>query len=423
MRKTALLIGVLLFLISFTSVRTACAQQSSEPAKIEIGGQFSSLNIGPQVQPEFTIFAHASPEAGFGGRLSYNLNRHLALDAEGNFFPRTDFGHLVQTQFGLKAGKRFDKFGVFAKARPGFLSFSEVITQTGTQTVNFNDQIQVIPIFEARRKNLFSMDLGAVLEFYPSHRILVRFDAGDTMIHVGKTPLTEFNATSPSGRIAHNFQFSSGVAVRFLNPQATQTADSSRSHSPRKFEVGVQFSSLILREFSQTQLPALGFDFTDTQSGFGGRLTYNLTPSIGVEIQTDFFPQDLARFANGRAGGRILQIQAGTKVGRRFGKFGLFGKVRPGAISYSKPIKFDFIPDPIHYTFHVERRTYFSLDLGVVVEFYPTPRMVARFDGGDTMIRYGDTQVPFNSLRMPVEQIPSETRHQFQFSAGVGFRF
>jgi len=404
-------------------VPTGCAQQSNEPAKIEIGGQFSSLNIGPQVQPEFTIFAHASQEASFGGRFSYNLNRHVALEAEGNFFPRTDYGRLVQGQFGLKAGKRFDKFGVFAKGRPGFLSFSEVTTQTGTQTVNFNDQIQVIPIFEARRKNLFSMDIGAVLEFYPSHRMLVRFDAGDTMFLVGETPATQSNATSHSARIAHNFQFSSGVAIRFLNPQATQNTDSLRSHRERKFEVGVQFSSLILGKFAELELPGLGFEFSDTQSGFGGRLTYDFTPRIGVEIQTDFFPADLETFANGRAGGRILQVQAGTKVGRRFEKFGLFGKVRPGAISFSKTIKHDFVPDPVHPTFHVERRTFLSLDLGGVVEFYPSPRIVARFDGGDTIIGYGDTQVPFFSLRMPVIQMPSKTKHQFQFSAGVGFRF
>lgn len=425
MRKTALLIGVLLFLVSFSSVRTACAQQPSQPSKIEIGGQLSSLNIGTQVQPPF-IPLRRSPEAGFGGRFSYNLTRHVALEAEGNFFPHTAFtpGHLVQGQFGLKAGKRFDRFGIFAKGRPGFLTFSQLFTQTGTLTDMVNGRILVFPILDTRRRNFFSMDIGAVLEFYPSPRILVRFDAGDTMIHVGETPVDPLSGRPPSTGIAHMFQFSSGVAVRFLNPKPTKDADSFRSPRARKFEAGVQISSLILRVFSEAELPALGSDFTETQSGFGGRLTYNFTPSIGAEIQTDFFPADLDKFANGRAGGRLLQIQAGTKVGRRFEKFGLFGKVRPGAVSFSKTIKFDhFDANSSFVTFHVERRTYFSLDLGGVVEFYPSPQIVARFDGGDTIIRYGDTQVPFTSLRMPSIQIPSKTTHQFQFSAGVGFRF
>jgi hypothetical protein len=425
MRKTALLIGVLLFLVSLAGVRTACAQQPNEPAKIEIGGQLSSLNFGPQVQSPFTPLRR-SPEAGFGGRFSYNLTRHVALEAEGNFFPHTTFspGHLVQGQFGLKAGRRFNRFGIFAKGKPGFLSFSQLFTQIGTVTENFNGRILVFPILEPRRRNFFSMDIGAVLEFYPSHRILVRFDAGDTMIHVVKTPVDPFSGRQPSTGTAHMFQFSSGVGVRFLNPKPAKDADSFRSHRARKFEAGVQFSSLTLKVFSETELPALGFEFTETQSAFGGRLTYNFTPSIGAEIQTDFFPADLQSFANRRAGGRLLQIQAGTKVGRRFQKFGLFGKVRPGAISFSKTIKFDhFDANDLFNTFHVERRTYFSLDLGGVVEFYPSPRIVARFDGGDTIIRYGNTQVPFTSLRMPSIQIPSRTTHQLQFSAGVGFRF
>jgi hypothetical protein len=426
MRRTSLLIGVLLFLVSFTGVRTACAQQPSEPAKIEIGGQLSSLNFGPEFQSPF-IPPRRSPEAGFGGRFTYNLTRHVALEAEGNFFPHTTFtpGHLVQVQFGLKAGKRFDRFGIFAKGRPGFLSFSQLFTQTGTLTEMVNGRTLVFPILEPRRRNFFSMDIGAVLEFYPSHRILVRFDAGDTMIHVGETPVDPLSGRTPSTGIAHNFQFSSGVAVRFLNPEPTQKAVSFRSPGARKFEAGVQFSSPILRVFSDSEAPSLGFEFTETQSGFGGRLTYNFTPSIGAEIQTDFFPADLETFANGRAGGRLLQIQAGTKVGRRFEKFGLFGKVRPGAISFSKTIKFDhFDSNDALVTFHVERRTYFSLDLGGVVEFYPSPRIVVRFDAGDTIIRYGDTHVPFIfSLRMPSVQIPSRTTHQFQFSAGVGFRF
>jgi hypothetical protein len=425
MRKTALLIGVLLFRVSFTSVRTACAQQPSEPSKIEIGGQLSSVNFGPQVQSPFTPLRR-SPEVGFGGRFSYNLTRRVTLEAEGNFFPHTTFtpGHVVQAQFGLKAGRRFDRFGIFAKGRPGFLGFSQAFTQTGTVTDHVNGRTLVFPILELRRRNFFSMDIGAVLEFYPSHRILVRFDAGDTMIHVGQTPVDPLSGRQPSTGIAHMFQFSSGVAVRFLNPEPTQSADSLRSPRARKFEAGVQFSSLILREFSESELPDLGSDFTETQSGFGGRLTYNFTPSIGAEIQTDFFPADLQRFANRRAGGHLLQIQAGTKVGKRFRKFGLFGKVRPGAISFSKTIKFDhFDANDLFNTFHVERRTYFSLDLGGVVEFYPSPRIVARFDGGDTIIRYGDIQVPFTSLRMPSIRLPSRTTHQFQFSAGVGLRF
>jgi hypothetical protein len=80
-------------------------------------------------------------------------------------------------------------------------------------------------------------------------------------------------------------------------------------------------------------------------------------------------------------------------------------------------------PFPI---FHFGRRTYFSFDLGGVLEFYPSSRIVTRFDGGDTMIRYGSIElpliVPFGSSIGSIF-IPAETIHSFEFSAGVGFRF
>lgn len=429
MRQTSLLIGALLFLAGGP---TAYAQQqSNEPAKIEVGAHFTSI-IGREIQPQF--FDRVKSEAGIGARFSYNLNRHIALEAEGNFLPHPESGGfdsdnlIVQGQFGLKAGKRFEKFGVFAKARPGFLSVGEIVIQTGTTTIDINGQPQVFPVLDLRRQNFFSLDLGGVLEFYPTRRILVRFDAGDTMVHLGDARTVSFTLTPPQPpfpRTAHNFQFSSGIAFRFLNPEpAVQDTGSIASVGERRFEAGVQFTSLRLREFSQFQLGNLGFEGVDIQSGFGGRLTYNFTRSIGVEVQTDFFPVELFGFGNGRAGGHMLQVQVGPKIGKRFERFGVFGKVRPGAVSFSKTMEWDLLTPNLSFNrFHVERRNHFSLDVGGVVEFYPSPRIVTRFDAGDTIIRYGTTRIPTGALREPSMLLPAETRHQFQFSAGVGFRF
>ena len=429
MRQTSLLIGALLFLV-FGS--TADAQQpSDEPPKIEVSVHFTSL-AGPEIQPAFSHKVINS-ESGLGARFSYNLTKHVALEAEGNLFVRggSDFGRTapnVQGQFGVKAGKRFERFGFFAKARPGLLSVGDTLIQTGTQTVEtgFPFPPTTFPVFEVRRKNFFTVDVGGVLEFYPSRRVLVRFDAGDTIVHGGGLRSISFSdLPGPSlSPITHNFQFSSGVAFRFRDPEpAAAGADLVSSDVERKFEAGVHFTSLRLRLWSETQLPALGFDGEATQSGFGGRLTYNFTRSIAAEVQTDFFPKDLSSFANGRAGGRMIQVQAGPKIGKRFEKFGVFGKVQPGAVSFSKTIKWNFVPSPLNPTLQIERRTFFSLDVGGVLEFYPTPRIVTRFDGGDTIIYYDSTQVPFLTLRMPIIEMPAKRRHQFRFSAGVGFRF
>lgn len=69
--------------------------------------------------------------AGIGARVTYNLNRSIAAEAEVNFFPQKQLilvaeGSAIQAQFGVKAGKRFEKFGLFGKVRPGFLSVNRV---------------------------------------------------------------------------------------------------------------------------------------------------------------------------------------------------------------------------------------------------------------------------------------------------------
>jgi hypothetical protein len=153
--------------------------------------------------------------------------------------------------------------------------------------------------------------------------------------------------------------------------------------------------------------------------------------NVALEAQFDFFP-NRRRFRGFRNGGRIAQGLFGVKAGKRFDKFGIFGKVRPGFTSFSAgreeivvrpgtsdPIfgpAFDFIP---------HRETRFATDVGAVLEFYPSRRIVTRFDAGDTIIRYGDTTGAIFDTTGIVGHYPisGEVRHNFQFSAGVGFRF
>jgi len=427
-------------LLTVVSSHFDARSQEPPPAKIEVGAQFSSLSIGDQLNPFNTgafDFAHGRAEPGFGGRITFNLNRNVALEAEINFFPNPNLpavnsgGRLVQGQFGVKIGKRFDKFGVFAKGRPGFLSFGKILTHTDTLVVpNFDGSPIVIPLLNPIRRNFFSVDAGAVVELYPSRRMLVRFDVGDTMVYVGKSPFIPFIRHERLAELAHKFQFSSGVAFRFLNPESSDDdTDPQPSSEERKLEIGAQFSSLSFVEFGDTQ----SFDEnntarfvpffleTNTQAGVGGRLTYNLTPHVAAEVQTDFYPGDLGHFALGHVGGWVWQVQAGPKIGRRFQKFGAFGKVRPGVVSFSDTFILDDPAQSLPLRFHFGRSTQWSLDVGGVLEFYPSPRTVARFDFGDTMIRIGPR--PYVSGAVPLPQVPAAVTHQFQFSAGVGFRF
>jgi len=115
----------------------------------------------------------------------------------------------------------------------------------------------------------------------------------------------------------------------------------------------------------------------------------------------------------------MFQGQFGGKVGKRFDRWGLFGKVRPGFVGFSKILEFPFgVQTGATLDFVTKFRP--SLDLGGVVEFYVSPRWMARFDVGDTIIRYDDISLPGLA---PSFVIPGVTRNNLQVSAGIGFRF
>jgi hypothetical protein len=197
--------------------------QSEEVPKFEVGVHFTSIT-----KPDFN---NGATEPGFGGRLTYNINRSVALEAVGNFFPHScrycgqnasdNSGNILQGFFGVKAGKRFEKWGIFAKARPGITSFSK-----GDGTYLATGLPPEFPFqFVQKRLTNFAADLGAVLEFYPSKRLVTRFEGGDTLIYyrsrqtrvpifdgAGNFTLLPINTRSET---RHNFQFSAGVGWRF----------------------------------------------------------------------------------------------------------------------------------------------------------------------------------------------------------------
>ena len=216
-------VGVAALVLVFSCALRTRAQDLSKPSKIELGVQFSTLTLGPApssgITLDFAALPYSHSEPGVGGRFTLNLIKHLALESEVNFFPRqlSAGGHALQAQFGLKTGHRFKRIGIFAKARPGFVSFSKFATEEGTQTVGLPPLQFTVARIVPKRRYFFSMDIGGVAEFYLSRRIFARVDGGDTIIRYGKGlfyDLDENTHQSP-GQTKHNFQFSAGVGFRF----------------------------------------------------------------------------------------------------------------------------------------------------------------------------------------------------------------
>ena len=438
MTTRALFTYTALVLFILAASAAARAQESDAP-KAEIGVQFSSLSVN------LPTFGGTQNAPGFGARVTYNLNDYFAVEAEGNLYPSTtrqDYvvgGAAQQAQFGAKVGKRWKTFGVVAQARPGFVSFGETLTPLPVQSGG-----ATFVQFGRERKTHFSMDVGGVLEFYASRRTFVRVDAGDTIIRYGEhaeilpgfvTP----GAAPPIGpapsETLHNFQFTAGVGFRFGGGSeqggAAPQSSAQASAGGRRFEAGVQFSSLALR-LPRRILIFAGNDETGSQAeaGFGGRVGYNVSDALAFEAEGNFYPRRRLD-SQPAVGGYPSQAQFGVKAGRRFRSFGVFAKARPGFVSFSAvPFVTAFQTETFggqQFTFATsferERRTYFSMDVGGVFEFYHSRRWLTRLDLGDTMIRYGDSDslefLPAGTSRT----IPGRLRHNLQFTAGLGLRF
>lgn len=195
--------------------------QSQELPKFELGADFSTITFNP-----------GQTELGLGARLTYNVNKHVALEGAGFLFPRNctfcsgGRGRITEGLFGVKAGKRFEKWGIFGKARPGVMSFAK-------GKFEFVQIANAVPgpgvsLFDFRTSRLTTpvLDLGGVLEFYPSKRIVTRIDFGDTIIHYASRTMNipVFNSTTntysliPStipSQTRGSLQFSAGVGFRF----------------------------------------------------------------------------------------------------------------------------------------------------------------------------------------------------------------
>ena len=165
-------------------------------SRIEVGGQLSIIDLRASIREK---------PPGDGGRFTYNVTDYLAIDTAVNYFSTSEVDlNRTQGLFGIKAGKRFGRtpFGLFAKARPGLMRFHGErrpgVTVDGTTK--------------------FALDLGSVVEFYPSKRTIVRIDVGDTIIFYNDETIRILSLPGgPQQQLGttHHLQTSFGFGFRF----------------------------------------------------------------------------------------------------------------------------------------------------------------------------------------------------------------
>lgn len=176
------------------------------------------------------------------------------------------------------------------------------------------------------------------------------------------------------------------------NPASPQTSSAER----RRFEAGVHFSLLHYDDYGDRL----------TEPGVGGRFTYNFNDNLAAEAEVNFYPR--AHEGDPTVSGRSTLALFGVKAGWRKGRFGFFGKARPGIIHFSRRLEFSCLTEDEGDCTLPNNN--FAFDIGGVAEVYLSARTLLRFDLGDTIIR-SSIVGGYNIT------------HNLQFNAGVGFRF
>ncbi len=209
------------------------SQAQSETPRVEVGAQFSLLRLQSFELPVPLIDGVDTRvnEVGVGGLLVYNLNDWLALEGALTFFPKDrdsgagilptaiffDSGRKVEAVAGVKAGLRSEKAGLFGKFRPGVMRFGRAFKGGSGCLLSIGPGGFAIPDSCFGSQTSFALDIGGVVELYPSRSIGLRFDLGNTFI-VGRDRRIEFpliGGIEIRGNNSSNLELRAGINFRF----------------------------------------------------------------------------------------------------------------------------------------------------------------------------------------------------------------
>jgi len=135
----------------------AASNNDDQPPHFELGVAASGIHLSD------------NNNFGVGARAVFNFNSFFSLEGEGNFFlnnasPKLfSGGRAIEGLFGPKIGLRTENVGIFAKVRPGVISFSNTV-----QGIIVNPNVPFSFSIQTGRLTEPAPDLGTVTEFYPA---------------------------------------------------------------------------------------------------------------------------------------------------------------------------------------------------------------------------------------------------------------
>ena len=175
-----------------------------------------------------------------------------------------------------------------------------------------------------------------------------------------------------------------------------------------RFELGAQYSTI--REVNSSNQE-------ENLSGFGGRFDWNINRRVALESQIDFFPEH---------GVPLFLVQGGQTLQAVFGirakviqtrRISIFGLVRPGLLHFTDAL---FTTTDVNNPLVTRPATYFVLNLGGGIEYYPSPRWILRFDIEGNPYRVPSTFDSTSPIVTPAGTINDTTRMSFGAAYRIG---
>lgn len=178
----------------------------------------------------------------------------------------------------------------------------------------------------------------------------------------------------------------------------------------QRLEAGIFFTHVALEEIGSTD-----HGVGTSTGGLGGRIVWRLLRHLDIDGEMAVHP-------NAGVSGHRTQGFLGARAGVRFRRVGLFAKVRPGFIYFSKDpfgvaeagsTVFD-----VRWAHSLEP----ALDFGGAVEYYTSGGLIVRLDLADTLVSYKARSLSSSRIE-PLRSVAGFTTRNRQWSFGVGRRF
>lgn len=346
-----------LFLTFCAGLAPVAVWAQEEYSRVELGVQYSIARLTNDSR-------NGANFSGLGGRFDWNFTRRLAFETQVDFFPQNALsllgvqgGQTFQAVFGIRGKVIQSKhFAVFGLVRPGLFHFTDVTYLTG----NPSDPAGTRP------ETHFALNLGGGIEYYPSPRWILRAEIEGDPYRVPNE--TAGGTILASGKVDDMTRASFGIAYR-----PGRLMESEReSKVTGNWEFGPLFSTMVIQRESEA-------DGVRTEPGVGGYFSYRFYGVFYADGDILYFPRG-TNSSGPHDGGQITQGLFGLKGGIRRNRFGIFGKVRPGFNSYSDALTAFSSTGQVSYG----RSTNLVLDLGGIVELYPTAHGTLRLEAGTT---------------------------------------